>query len=95
MLAGAIVIPGAVAAHDLQQMIDGGLLPAVAEQGHGEIVARLVVIAISLDAGLKPVDLAPVSDRLLGQVEGGPGAGDLGVIGLLVRGAGQRVMGRL
>ena len=63
-------------------MIDGGFLPAIAEQGDGEIVARLVIVGVGLDAGLEPVDLAAVPGRLLGEVEGGSGAGDVGVIGL-------------
>src|SRR5215470_1851381 len=70
LLARAVVVPFAVAPHDLDEMVDRLLAAVLAVERHRKVEPRLVVERIGRDLGL---ELADRTDRLrlLGQLDGG------------------------
>ena len=72
LLARAVVVPFAVAAHDLEQMVERFGPPPLAVAGERQVEARLVVERIGRDFLLQFAD-RPDRFRLLGEFERGAG----------------------
>src|SRR4029077_1487351 len=90
LLAGAVVVPFAVALDDGEQLLERVGAAALAVEGERQIEARLVVERIGGDLLL---ELADRAERLglLGKLEGGGGRCDAGVILLALRHHGERL----
>ncbi len=78
MLARGILVPGAVATHDLQQFLDRRLAFSGGEIGDGQVEARLQVVGLEGDA-LAQFGGGAGLLRLLLHLDGAARGGDIGV----------------
>ena len=69
LLAPGFVVPGFVAADQLQQLVDRALGIAPREQGQGKIEPRLIVFRIGFDGGAQLLRITGLTD-FLGQLQG-------------------------
>lgn len=69
LLAGSVLVPLAVPANDLDEMVDGGLLVAGGKR-NGKVETRLMIRRVVLDPRLE-FSQVPQRRSLLGQLDGG------------------------
>src|ERR1035437_4442173 len=87
------LVPGAVAAADVQQGVGGFLAAFHGDQRGGQVVANLEVGGVGGQALLECAELITGRAALGGQGEGAAGAGHLGVVGDLGWHLGERLVG--
>src|SRR5262249_20627947 len=79
LLARGLLVPGAVLADDLQELVDPGLALARGEERPGKLLARLEILGIALDAGLEVAEGALGLGAGLRELERRAGGHDLGM----------------
>jgi len=79
LLARRILVPGAVAPHQFEQFLDGGLGAALAVEGDGQIETRLMVVGVGFQAPPEGLGVARPA-ALLGKLQGGDGGRHLALL---------------
>src|SRR5260370_7340921 len=79
LLAGGVVIPFTVAAHDLEQLVEGLLPTAISVQRYGKVEARLVIARIGGHL-LFQLGNGSKMPRLLGAFKGSPTPPHRGIV---------------
>src|SRR5215472_16391970 len=92
LLARGLLVPGAVAPDDLEELVDPGLALARGEERRGKLVARLEIPGVALNPRLELAERALGFLPGLGELEARAGGGDLGVAGAFLGRAVERLL---
>src|SRR5438876_3548967 len=95
LLARGLLVPGAVAADDLEELVDASLALARGEERGGELVARLEILGVALDPGLELAQRALGLAAGLGELQARARGGDLGMARAFLGRAVERLLGAL
>src|SRR5256885_16925327 len=95
LLARTLLVPGAVAADNLEELVDAGLALARGEERGGKLVARLEILWVALDPGLELAQRAFGLAAGLGELEARARGGDLGMARAFLWRAVERLLGAL
>ncbi len=79
LLAGGVVIPFTVAAHDLEQLVEGFLPTAISVQRNGKVESRLVIERVGGNFLFQLSNGAKMS-RLFGDFKGGTRRRNCGIV---------------
>ena len=94
LLAGSVVIPFTVAAHDLKQLVEGLLPTAISVQRYGKVESRLVIERVGGNLLFQLGNGSKMS-RLFGDFKGGTSRRHCGIVSFGLRHLCQSVFGLL